>query len=252
MKGGVGKTTTAIQLACGFAQRGLKVLAVDADPQGNLTHFFGAEAQPGLMPWLLGECSWDQALRPEVRPGLSLLPISPAAFGLETQLASRVQRETFLRRRLADVQGFDLAVFDTSPAMSLLTYNALLASDGLVMPLLMDSMSLLGARQTLDGVAEIRSLWPEQRLPLWAVIPTAVAAQTHASRSVLQLLSEDPELGPALFSPGVRQAIDLTYATAARQTIWEYAPKSRAAQDFGDLMDRIARQCVMDQPPVEG
>lgn len=249
MKGGVGKTTTAVQLACGFAQRGLRVLAVDADPQGNLTHFFGCDAQPGLMQWLLGEVEWEQAVRPAVRPGLSVIPISPAAFGLESHLASRVQRETFLRRRLADVEGYDLAVIDTSPAMSLLTYNALLASDGLVMPVVMDSMSLLGARQTLDGVAEIRSLWPEQRLPLWAVVPTAVAAQTHASRAILQLLADDAELGPALFSPGVRQAIDLTYATAARQTIWEYAPKSRAAQDFTDLMDRIAGKCDLQAVP---
>jgi chromosome partitioning protein len=144
-----------------------------------------------------------------------------------------------LARRLRGLTGYDAVVIDSSPAMNLLTYNALLYAEEIVVPVAMDLMAIIGARQTLAGVAQVRELWPERRLDVLAVLPTFVNSNTHATRATLETLEQDPMMGPRVLLPGIRQCIDLNYATAQHQTIWEYAPKSRAAEDYNRMVDFV-------------
>jgi cellulose biosynthesis protein BcsQ len=98
---------------------------------------------------------------------------------------------------------------------------------------------VIGARQTLNGIMQVRELWPERQLELLAVLPTFVHSGNHATRATLEALEADPAIGAHVFKPGIRQCIDLNYATASHQMIWEYAPRSRAAEDYTGLIDFI-------------
>src|SRR5262249_38224832 len=146
--------------------------------------------------------------------------------------------------RLRGLTGYDAVVIDSSPAMNLLTYNALLFVEEIIVPVGMDLMAIIGARQTLNGVAEVRDLWPERRLDLLAVLPTFMSSTNIATTSAMEALAQDAQMGPRLFSPGIRQCIDLNYATSQRQTIWEYAPRSRAAEDYTRFLDFV--ECPAD------
>jgi chromosome partitioning protein len=238
MKGGVGKTTTALHVAAGFARDGQRVLLVDVDAQGTIARIFSLSPRRTLTDIVLGAADAASSIVAGVRPNLDVIVSTPAAFTLDVQLAGAMQRETVLRRALEPIlEHYDLVVLDTSPAMSLMTVNALLCASCLIVPVSMEPMAIVGARQTLDGVDKIRALWPDRELRLVAVVPTGVSATTHASRATLAALEHDFRMQAAVFRTGIRQCLDLTYATAAGQTVWEYAPQSRGAKDYTALVD---------------
>jgi chromosome partitioning protein len=252
MKGGVGKTTTAVHLAAGAALAGRRVLLVDADPQGTAGEVFRARPTLTFSDVMLGACAASDAIAP-VRGGLDVLASNPAAFLLETTLPPG-HAENTLADRLSGL-AYDLAVIDSSPVMGLLTFNALNAATDIVMPVAMDWMAIMGARRTLQGIRTIldrRGSGLDGRI---VVLPTMVNSVTIATRAALQALQSDAELSPLLCEPGIRQCLDLTYATSSRQTIFEYAPSSRGAEDYHRFVDSMLSSMPTvshRHPAVEG
>src|SRR5215831_3751158 len=131
MKGGVGKTTTAVHIAAGLALHGRRVLLVDADPQGNIGHAFRIHHTHTIEDLLVGDVAADDVIVRGVRERVDVIASTPAAFSLERRMAGATQRETILARRLRGLTNYDAVVIDSSPAMNLLTYNALLYAEEL-------------------------------------------------------------------------------------------------------------------------
>src|SRR3954468_10042213 len=126
MKGGVGKTTTSVNLAIGMASRGRRVLLVDMDPQGNVAHSLKIKANRNTIYDLMADdMVIDQVIRQEVRPNLDVIQRRKMAMGHENRLADETLREKIFKRRMRQVQQYDVVLVDTSPAMSLLSVNTL-------------------------------------------------------------------------------------------------------------------------------
>jgi len=237
MKGGVGKTTTSVNLAIGIANCNHKVLLVDMDPQGNVAHSLKIRAhQNTIYDLLADDMIIDQVVRSGVRENLDVIPSSNVAFGLENRLAGETLREKIFSRRMKTVTGYDFVVVDTSPAMSLLTVNTLLYVDVVVLVVSMDQMAIIGAVQSLAGLKRILSAFESPRKEIM-VLPTLYNASTNGSKETMTALQEDPDLGPYLVPLVIRQDVKLSYAAASKRSIWEYDPRTRAAEDYSKFVE---------------
>jgi chromosome partitioning protein len=237
MKGGVGKTTTTVNLAIGLANRAKRVLLVDMDPQGNIAHSLRIRAnQNTIYDLMADDMVLDQVIRSNIRPNLDVIPSSNVAFGLENRLAGETLREKIFTRRMRQVHEYDFVLVDTSPAMSLLTVNTLLYVEVVVLIVSMDQMAIIGAVQSLAGLKRVLSAFesPEKKV---LVLPTMVNAGTNGSKETMNALQQDPDLAQYLMPIVIRQDVKLSYAAAAKKSIWEYDARSRAAEDYSKMVD---------------
>jgi len=241
IKGGTGKTSTVSSLAGIFAAEGYRVLAVDCDPQSNLS--IGLGVNPDTLGKTLVEALATQSNMPlseviiKLNEGFSLIPAHMALQALELQMVSMFSREKILLRKLAEVQtNFDLILLDCSPSINMLTVNALTAANGVLIPVQATSFyALYGMSQLMQTIQYIQSD-PNPQLTVLGVVMT-MSNNTRIAREVLAQIKET--FGDKLFKTMVRLNTKMAEAPAMGQTIGLYAADSAVAEDYRHLAEEI-------------
>jgi chromosome partitioning protein len=245
-KGGTGKTTTAVTIAAGLAERGARVLLVDTDGQGNVAVSLGLKAERSLYHVLVMGLAIEQAVT-NVRPGLDVLPSNETLAAAELYLAGRKQRDRVLATRLARARElYDFVIVDCSPSLSLLNQNALVMADAVLCPVACDYLSLVGVRQVLRTIKHVNKLLSHP-VKLWGVLPTLFDARARICHEALDTLRE--HFGERCFEP-VRLAIKVKEAPARGKTLLEYAPGSSAATDYVRVVERLLNVNAGAMPAV--
>lgn len=239
-KGGVGKTTTAVNIAGELARRGRRVLLIDSDPQGNATTSLGIgkrELRATLYDVLMETSGLGEATVPTGRERLALLPADEDLAGAAVELTAADRRERRLKQALAGADGaYDYVLIDCPPSLGLLTLNALCAAQSVLIPLQCEYLALEGLAQlktTLDRVRE--GLNPGLRI--LGVVMTMYDGRTNLAQQVVDEVQRHfPRL---IFRTLIPRSVRLSEAPSYGKLIGEYDPQSRSAQAYSALAEEI-------------
>jgi chromosome partitioning protein len=245
-KGGVGKTTTTINLGTALAEIDQRILIVDFDPQGGCAIGLGIESGAldlSVYNALLDRsCDVADVIQKTQVPGVDLLPSNIDLAAAELMLVQEVAREQTLLRVLAPLRlDYDFMLIDCPPSLGLLTINALTAADGVIIPLECEYYALRGMALLMDSIDRVRERL-NPRLQVDGIIATMYDARTLHSKEVLQRVKE--AFGRRLFETVVRKTIRFAEAPVVGEPILTYAPASPGAQAYRQLaqevMDRVS------------
>jgi len=240
-KGGTGKTTSALNIGAALSRLKEKVLLVDMDPQGCLTHCAGVEAHKlelTMSELLHGKAEASRATI-DLGDGLSIIPARFDLSGEDVELADVAGRELRLKEALKAVRGFDYLLIDCPPSFGLLTLNALVAVHAVYIPLQTEVLALQGVRRLVDTVELLRRRF-NSRLEIAGVICTRYDARRNLDKDVRKIVRK--HFGARVFKTEIRENVSLAEAPNYQQDIFSYKPKSHGAEDYMALAREIRKR----------
>ena len=243
-KGGVGKTTTAINLGAYLASYGQRVLLVDIDPQANTTSCLGIDKnaiQNGTYQALNDPVQVDEAILHNPRLKLSLLPSSPNLTGAEIELISELSREQRLKKALSPIEDrYDYILIDCPPSLGLLTLNGMIAAkDGLIIPVQCEYLALEGISQLIQTIERVQNaIFPE--LIVRGVLLTMYDSRTNLSKDVVEEIQK--HFPKQTFKSIVPRSIRLAEAPSYGLPILSYQPSSPGAKAYNELAQEIMKK----------
>ena len=239
-KGGVGKTTTAINLSSCLAEKGKKVLAVDMDPQGNMTSGLGVDknsVENTIYDLIIGESSIDEVLRKDIMKNLDIIPANIDLSEAEIELIDVEDKEYIVRNVIKDIKdNYDYIIIDCPPSLSMLTINAMTTATSVLVPIQCEYYALEGLSQLIHTVDLVRDrLNPE--LEIEGVVFTMYDARTNLSLQVVENVKDN--LHQNIYKTIIPRNIRLAEAPSYGVPINEYDPKSAGSESYMRLAEEV-------------
>jgi chromosome partitioning protein len=248
-KGGVGKTTTSVNLGIGLARMGNKVLLIDADSQHSLTASLGVREPEKLTVTLasvISEIIGEREINTKAgiinhSEGVDFLPSNSTLTGIELQLAPLISRESILRQYIEKVkQEYSYIIIDTAPTLDLLTINALAAADSVIIPVCPKYLDTLGLEQLLKAVAQIRRQI-NPTLAVEGILLTMADRRTSHTREIVSLVENAYGGNIRIFGEHIPRSVRVAEASAEGMSIYSFDPRGKVAAAYESLVREVLR-----------
>lgn len=239
-KGGVGKSTTAVNLSAALGEKGKKVLLIDMDPQGNATSGFGlskTDRELCIYDALLGEANFADMIETHAEYPIDVVPATIQLAGAEVELVNAMSRETRLKTLIDPLRGdYNYIIIDCAPSLGLLTINALTAADGVLIPIQCEFYSLEGLSKLLDSVRLVKThLNPE--LEVFGVVMTMYDGRTKLAQQVVDEVRKF--FGDKAFQTLIPRSVRISEAPSFGQSIIEYDSSGKGAVSYRNLAKEV-------------